>query len=340
MKNHDVALVVPSIREASLKRFIDEWRAENLFNLVDLVIVEDNPKCTFQTPPEAVAHFDWSDIDDRLGKDSWIIPRRSDTVRSFGYWWAWANGYKTVTTLDDDVYPCKNSDGKSFVDGHLSSLHDHPRWMSTIDGRPRGLPYGCHGTLNVMINHGLWTNVADLDAPTQLSGGKLDVVHDFSSRVVPRNVYFPMCGMNVAWKHDATVLMYHLLQGRYTVNEELILLPFDRMGDIWCGVMAKKACDHLGWSVSTGTPYVYHDRASNVFANLAKEANGIVAHEDFWKHIDETKIFFSHDVNDVYATIARHVANFVPSDKLVAERSGDYFKKLSEAMLIWTNLFR
>jgi hypothetical protein len=72
MKNHDVALVVPSIREASLKRFIDEWRAENLFNLVDLVIVEDNPKCTFQTPPEAVAHFDWSDIDDRLGKDSWI----------------------------------------------------------------------------------------------------------------------------------------------------------------------------------------------------------------------------------------------------------------------------
>lgn len=356
-RKRDVALVVPTIREASLKRFVQEWSAERLFDRVDLIVMEDNPKRTFERPTEAVAHFDWADVDKTLGDKAWIVPRRSDTVRSFAYYAAWAAGYPTIMTLDDDCYPvdrtcdddsirdpfdcCGKPAGERLVDGHELALSSHPRWMSTIDGRPRGLPYGDLGKLPVKVNHGLWTNVADLDAPTQLSGGELDVRHDGTSRVVPRGVYFPMCGMNVAWRREATPLMYHLLMGRATMKpgDEPQLLPYDRMGDIFCGVLMKKACDHLGWSVATGTPYIRHDRASNVFANLAKEANGIVAHEGFWKHVDATRVFFSTDAPSVYKALARQVKSFVPEDRLVAERSIGYFETLGDAMLAWAELF-
>lgn len=77
------ALIVPSIREESFKRFITEWAPTGLFDRVDLILMEDNQTKTFPTPLEAKHHLCWEDID----KYDWshIIPRRSDTVRSFAY---------------------------------------------------------------------------------------------------------------------------------------------------------------------------------------------------------------------------------------------------------------
>ena len=42
--------------------------------------------------------------------------------------------------------------------------------------------------------------------------------------------------------------------------------------------MAQVICDHLGYGVKTGLPYIHHSKASNPFVNLKKEFKGI-----FWQ---------------------------------------------------------
>jgi len=36
--------------------------------------------------------------------------------------------------------------------------------------------------------------------------------------------------------------------------------PYRRFDDIWFGVIAKRICDHLGWSIAVGDPHVHHGR--------------------------------------------------------------------------------
>lgn len=43
---------------------------------------------------------------------------------------------------------------------------------------------------------------------------------------------------------------------------------------------AQVICDHLGWGVKTGLPYIWHSKASNPFVNLRKEFKGIFWQED------------------------------------------------------------
>ena len=61
---------------------------------------------------------------------------------------------------------------------------------------------------------------------------------------------------------------------------------FDRFGDIWAGVILKKIADHLGYSINSGSPAIKHLRASNVWANLRKEAPGLGINETFWAAVD------------------------------------------------------
>ncbi|KAF9660971.1 hypothetical protein SADUNF_Sadunf19G0019300 [Salix dunnii] len=39
-------------------------------------------------------------------------------------------------------------------------------------------------------------------------------------------------------------------------------------------------CDHMGWGVKTGLPYIWHSKASNPFVNLKKEYKGIYWQEE------------------------------------------------------------
>lgn len=347
----NIALVVPSIREDSFKRFIDEWKPLGLFEQVDLILMEDNPTPTFPTPETGgnVVHFSWLDIDNK----PWghIIPRRSDTVRSYAYWWAWRQGYEFIMTLDDDCYPSK--DYSDLVGSHMSMLNDRTKWYNTLNNViPRGMPYYNRGSRPVYINHGLWQGVLDYDAPHQLVD-PMPEIFDHSNRIVPSGAYFPMCGMNVMWRAEATVLMYHLLMGQtvgdkdaggcprecddFDVASSLTKLSFDRFGDIWCGIIMKKIADHLGWAVSTGTPYIHHDRASSPFTNLRKEANGIEVNEWFWQKIDAISLYNCGGARQMdpvrcYADIAYSVKRF-------GGEHSEYWVKLGNAMLKWAQLF-
>jgi hypothetical protein len=363
------ALVVPTIREDCISDFIGRWSDIGLFEAVHLVVMEDNPTKTFDlgTWDLNVTHLCWEDIEKELGKDSWIIPRRSDTVRSYAYYWAWKNGRVTLTnsvdetvttmhrfdyvaTLDDDCYPptfaedgIEYESAKQFFQSHINYMTGRTKWFNTLNSvKPRGVPFENRGSRNdIVLNHGLWTNVLDYDAPTQLVDPKKED-YSFDNDIVPHGSYFPMCGMNVCWRREYTPWMYHLLMGR--MKEEMKVpeqgyvvkpLPFDRFGDIWCGVFFKRLADLKGLSVSTGLPYIRHERASNPWTNLKKEGPGLPVNEKLWEHVDDLKIQTKQrDPARMYAALADRVSYFDEFSEYA-----DYFKRLGEAMQIWAELF-
>lgn len=369
--DYDITLVVPTIREESFKKFCQQWGEIGLFRWVHLLVVEDNPKRSFDVenivhkyPNRGVSHVSWEEIDADLERDSWIIPRRSDTVRSYGYLKAWRDGCEFVMTLDDDCYPLAGEEGVTYKDGgelvrgHLSALLGRTRWFNTLNEvKPRGIPfYNLGQSTAPVVNHGLWTNVLDYDAPYQLAN-PVEEKFSWDNRIVPNGSYFPMCGMNVMWRSEATVLMYHLLMGQMwsttsmgadqRQEDRLRRLPFDRFGDIWCGIIMKRICDELRLQVSSGTPYIRHDRASNPFANLKKEANGIEVNERFWEHVDrfrpdnpegyayETGWADQQSLIDIYREMGEHVSRFVDYPEHI-----EYFHTLGNAMVKWADVFK
>lgn len=347
----DTALIVPSIRKDSFDRFVTEWLETGLLKRVDLILVEDSPQKTFdisrvESGPAGAGeaehrHFSWEDIDRHDW--SWIIPRKSDTVRSYGYWYAWHAGYDYLMTLDDDCWP---AEGYEELDLLHKSMLTRTRWFNTLNSvRPRGVPYQNLGKRDAHVNHGIWQGVLDYDAPQQLVNPTPEVyTHD--NRIVPHGAFFPFCGMNVMWRREAIPLSYHLLMGHHVVVRDnrasfaqvngirtpfLKKLQFDRFGDIWSGIIQKKVCDHLGWVMSSGTPYIHHDRASNPFTNLRKEANGIEVNENFWNFIDDIEL---HGLTAIecYREIGHAISSF-------GGEHDSYWKQLSHAMTVWADLF-
>jgi len=156
-----------------------------------------------------------------------------------------------------------------------------------------------------------------------------------------------MCGMNVAWKAEYTVLMYHLLMGQWfkrgimgeqldveKFSNQLEMLPFDRFGDIWCGIFMKKCVDILGKNVSTGMPYVRHERASNPFANLKKEAQGLEVNEKLWQYVDKFVGSGTMNAVDLYHELGQYISAY---DDFA--QHAEYFRRLGGAMKTWASLF-
>lgn len=359
MTHPKVALVVPSIREGSFGRFVDEWSkvraadGSNLFDRCDLILMEDNPRQTFKVPITA-AHLSWADIDNHLKENAWVIPRRSDTVRSFAYWLAWRNGYDYIMTLDDDCYP--NAAYPTPDLDHLAALSERTRWYNTLTSvKPRGVPfYNVGVSKRTVLNHGLWTNVIDYDAPTQLAA-PVEELFSHDNRTVPSGMYYPMCGMNVMWRADVTYAMYHLLMGRMSPdvprvmrdwtslfpldNDGLLRLPFDRFGDIWAGLLSKRFFDSYEMNVATGTPYIHHDRASDPFVNLRKEANGLQVNEHLWEMVDVAE---KHSPIEWDGPLEAYQAicdgTFAQAALRYPEHEA-YFRLLQHACTDWTRLF-
>ncbi|HEV3046100.1 MAG TPA: hypothetical protein VGY13_01945 [Solirubrobacteraceae bacterium] len=310
---------MPTAREASLSVFLEAWRQE--LSSATILLVEDGPERTFSAPGSNVRHFAWCDIEQQLGKDAWIIPRGSGCVRSFGCWMAQQMQPDMIVALDDDTRP--HAEHPGFLNAHWERLQgaSDPAWVSTLDlANPRGMPYFTASRESpVVLNHGLWSGVPDFDAPTQLLASRMEIPAVWSDRTIPRGSYFPMCSMNIAWRPQLTPAMYFLLMGpRY---------PFDRFGDIWAGVLAKRIADHLGLAVNSGSPGVLHERASNVFANLAKESRGLAVNETFWRAVDSV-VLSAESVAGAYAQLA---------ERLPLEQQE--FTQLRRAMRIWADLF-
>lgn len=311
-------LVVPSIRENSLKKFLEHWHDEISKNNVDLIIIEDNPTKTFKIPIEH--HYSWQEIDADLKEDAWIISRHDSAIRSYGFLIAHRLGAEYTFTLDDDCYP---EPGENFFQDHIKKLEATPKWTESILGiRTRGIPYENLGKMNnVVANMGLWTDVPDYDAiQTFTTPKEYFTPPQNTDRVMPRGQYFPFCGMNFVFKREVAVLSYFPLMGDNS--------PFRRFDDIWFGIIFKKICDHLNLAITCGYPFIHHSRASNPFDNLVKEAPGIKLNETFWEIVDEVSLRGSTSIECM-----KEVGHSLCHSK------DQYISKLGLAILTWVKYF-
>ena len=285
-------IVIPTNRTSGyVEAFLRSWKKE--FDGADVIIVEDRKEKILQ----GIGHetFDWNDIDNELKEDSWIIPRGTDCVRSFGFLKALERDPLFIVSMDDDVRPHTRGLLKSHYENLTKTVPY--RYISTMKGiLPRGSKYDISS--KVAISHGGWVGVPDLDADTQIHNDMHDAdEEDFNEVYIPSGTLYSMCGMNVAFKPEVTKLMYFGLQGRE--------FAIDRCGDIWAGFYAQSNLPYDMGSHS-GEPYVEHNKASNIWTNLHKERNAVTATKDFLAFCD----------NDV-ATLPA------------------YFKKLEKAYDIW-----
>jgi reversibly glycosylated polypeptide/UDP-arabinopyranose mutase len=322
-----VTLVIPTIRSLG---FLELWKDQ--LHDVDIVVCTEPSDEEIVLPKnigKSMKRYSWEDIDKDLGDDSWIISRNNPAIRCYGFWKAYQSGADIIVTIDDDCFPVK---GHQLIEQHVGNLQltVPNRWMTSYpDARfwyTRGFPYLIRSQSPVMISHGLWENVLDLDAPAHLQNltFKAELAEHFLFSV-PRGAYFPMCSMNLAFRREVTPLLFFPLMGKDKHGNKW---QYDRFDDIWSGVFAKKIMDHLGWGVVSGAPFVHHDKASNPFTNLKKEAEGIEMNEKIWELTEEVKLT-KQTPQDCYKELAIKI-NFPKTE---------YFSMLSKAMVVWAELF-
>lgn len=329
-----IGIVVPTIREECIIRFLNEWKKEfDAYKNLMIFVVEDNPQKSFNIQNKDVIHFSWEDIERELGEKAWIIPRRTDCVRSFGYYKAYQANVDMMITLDDDCYPLQ--DPPYLINSYIKQFENSAStcFFNTLSGRitnqdkeiyPRGFPYAGRNS-KVALCHGLWSNVLDFDGITQLQMPDFRAkISEARSQTIPKDVFFTMCGMNVAVRREAIPAFYFLLMGKDKAGNRW---GIDRFGDIWCGIFIKKIIDHLNMAVLSGQPTIHHDRASDAQKNFELESAGLPINEWLYKEVQKIELG-----GDNFKDCYRELAFKLPA-------KNEYFEKLKSAMTIWSELF-
>jgi reversibly glycosylated polypeptide/UDP-arabinopyranose mutase len=252
-----IAVVTPTVagREEQIAKFEAAWQP--LFDRHDVTFIK-----VLDGANPTVEGKDWNEV---MGKYVDCLSNFNGGIRNLGF--AYIAKYlpeiEYIFTLDDDTTPV----GDTIAD-HLNALNSRVpiTWASTASEYMRGFPYGVRQEAEVVLSHGVWENVADWDAPTQLVLGATRPV-TFPKMPIPKGVLYPMCGMNIAFKRQMLPWMY---QAPFWVEK-----GFGRVDDIICGIYSKKAIDSANQAVVTGYARVWHERASNVYKNLKLEAASI-----------------------------------------------------------------
>lgn len=298
------SVVVPSNRPEQLEEFKTAW--QDLFEQHDvaLYVVEDNDKT-------------WGEMPD-------FIPKQTDMIRSWGMIQAYKSGAEYILTLDDDTRPL----GDIFAEYETEFLIGRPvsSYFSTgsLTGtmlEMRGFPYKDRSRKEVAVQYGGWDGVMDFDAPTQLA---CDVSNDTFARInipVPRGAPTTCCIMNTAWKRDYTPIMWQLpmLDGKY-----------NRFGDIWSGLFIKKTLDAMDKAmVINGKATIHHERASNPFNNLRREALGAEINEGLWDALKAS----GETMAEIYRSVTDSATEYFDTF------DQDYAKHFKESRDAWMECF-
>lgn len=345
----ELALVIATNRPDAFCAWFNAWKTQ--LDGIKVYVVEDQPEKSdalkFLSTVKRWKHYAWDDVDRNLGSKSWIIPRRTSAIKSYGFMQARADGADYIWTLDDDCFPETKGNRAPYVHTlkHIMETSQaDDSWFNTIESTglyPRGYPYGIRQDKKpVMIHHGLWSGVPDLDGITALEHHERRLGPANGWEVVPTGKFFAMCGMNLVFRTEMTPAMYFGLQGQMVSKQQRLRelgepekLPFDRFDDIWAGLFAKKIADYLGYAVTSGGPSILHTKLSDPTMRVIKEGPGIAANEILWQVVRDFDLTCG-SVRDCYDELAL----------MVDSAAGDlpypeYWKKLSDAMHEWAMMF-
>lgn len=302
--------------------FLKEW--DELKN-TEIIVVQDIGEKPEVPNGFNVTIFDHKDIEADLGENAWIIPSQTSACRSYGYYKAWQRKPDYIYTIDNDCYPERFD---YWSNGHHKMLQEPATldWVNTVhEPYMRGFPYEIRDKAFVIMNHGLWSNIPDLDGKTMLERPDLRFKPFTESEVVPKNNFFPMCGMNLAWRRGLTPAMYFGLFGPE--------YGFDQYDDIWAGIIVKKIIDHLGYAVRSGFPSVEHRKQSDAQTNIRKQAPGLAMNERFWEVVWDIQLTESNII-DCYEELITKLPD------VIQDEPEGWTKKYKQAALIWLSLFK
>ena len=268
IKDKTCAVVIPTIRPKKIGQFLKDWN----FNC-RVFIVYDGKEPVLKTCDDKRLS-----VKQVMGKYNDLITNLTAAVRNLGFAYIAKQcpEVEYIITLDDDLKPIGDT-----VQDHVNALNMRVpiSWTRTGTEYTRGFPYGVRNEAEVVLSHGIWGGIADYDAPTQLVKGNVNI--KFYKEPIPKGVYYPMSSMNLAFKRKMLPFMY-MAPRVYNVH---------RFDDIFCGINSKREIDKRGWAVVSGFAAAYHEKASNVFNNLEKEAKGIRLNEEYWKGEDTDRYF-------------------------------------------------
>ena len=259
-----MAVVVPT----HLPEMFEVWRRAWLPALegkVDIITVWDMPRS--QLSSGFVDHETTLFWEDGEKYGSLIGDcHKSSSMRNLGFLKAAELGYTYIGTLDHDTLPTDNL----WVDRMLQCLSrtvdPYTFWPAQFRTRGMAEPF----QVPVILHHGLWEGIPDVYAKDQyvfemLDGKQHPVV------TIPYGTLAPLCGMNIAFHRKFLPAMYFWPQKKYV-----------RWDDIWCGLIAKRVADIVGFSVTSGSPTVYHNRLSDRVKSAKDEENGMRLNRDLW----------------------------------------------------------
>jgi len=259
----NIAVVIPTIRmKESMPAFMKAWQPLFDKHSVELIIIDDTGD-----KPQVIHNGENKELQSEL------VSNKCAGVRQLGFLYIAKHlpEVKYIITLDDDEFPIGDT-----IQDHIDQLNRKVpiSWLSTASDYMRGFPYGVRTEAPVMLSHGIWRGVPDYDAPTQLL---IDPNHKptYYKGVIPKGIFFPMCGMNLAFRREAIPHIFFAPVGGFKGAE--------RFDDILAGILVVKKFAELNWGIVSGYAEVDHQRASNVFTSLEKEAVGIRHNEEFWK---------------------------------------------------------
>lgn len=203
-------------------------------------------------------------------------------IRSWGFYRAYLKGTDYVLTLDDDVRPdwdIISEYEKEFQTGRPLSEYLSVGSLTDSGLEMRGFPYTDRLLVSVAVQYGGWNGVLDYDAATQLANPRLYQKFEKVNVPVPKGAAFTGCIMNCAFKREMVPYMWQLplFEGRY-----------NRVGDIWSGLFAKKTLDHFGMNtiVINGKASVSHQRKSDPYRNLEREAPSAYLNDYLWENLE------------------------------------------------------
>ncbi|XWS34211.1 hypothetical protein CRYUN_Cryun21dG0021000 [Craigia yunnanensis] len=321
----ELDIVIPTIRNLD---FLEMWRP--FFEQYHLIIVQDgDPSKTIRVPDG----FDYelynrNYINRILGPKASCIPSRTLLVDALATLFPRKNTssplmmivlYVSLTFLKSfslwgflvSRYVAKDPSGKDInaVEQHIKNLltPSTPHFFNTLYDPYRkgadfvhGYPFSLREGAPTAVSHGLWLNIPDYDAPTQLVKPlERNTRYVDAIMTVPKGTLFPMCGMNLAFDRKLIgPAMYFGLMGDGQ--------PIGRYDDMWAGC-----------------------KASNPFVNLKKEYNGI-----FWQ---EKAIPFFQSVALPKDCTAVQKCYLALADQVKAKLGevDPYFIKLADALVTW-----
>lgn len=166
-------IVIPTIRNLD---FLEMWRP--FFQPYHLIIVQDGDPTKKIHVPEGFDYelYNRNDIERILGDKAWCISFKDSACRCFGFM---MSKKKYVYTIDDDCFVAKNPKGEDInaMEQHIRNLLTPatPYFFNTLydpyaEGADfvRGYPFSLREGVVTAISHGLWLNIPDYDAPTQM----------------------------------------------------------------------------------------------------------------------------------------------------------------------------